>query len=533
MTEEKATESMVGDIGLTDAELAQQMRDALEAGHPVCVVVNAYTCALFRGADGAWGLIGRGEFANACVAVALKFTRSSLISWARTDSAQPYLANPAALSIIRPRGRDIQQWADRARQVSNPKGRRHGEVPHQVRETVAARAAWRCQFAGCGADLRTNPTTGEVGNISYYAHIVASSVDGPRGDTVESPRLAKDADNVMLLCDACHRLIDRIQPDRYTTPVLRKMRENSVREVKRLLDTLQYPAVEPIMFIGNVSGQPHVFSQRAADEALWEQRLRASGNPEYFCYNSYILHDPHSVAYWDVLFAVLDTDVPRLRAKLNGSSSGGGQRPALAVFALHGTSVLILGGRLIGDSGDVHVFQFHRDQVARSPGAQWAWPKSAPEPTVDKYKLDELRGHAGEEEACLIVSLSFGITPDRLPETCVDAAGLALPTVEVRVDDPRQNVIEHPKDLEAFGRRFDDALRLLQDKWRVRRIHLFVGAPVAACFRIGQKMQARNQATFVCHETGRGELECKTFKPTIVISGTAVSLAHSGSSISL
>jgi len=46
-------------------------------------------------------------------------------------------------------------------------------------------------------------------NAAYIAHIVAEKPDGPRGDPARSPLLADAIENLMLLCDVHHRLIDR------------------------------------------------------------------------------------------------------------------------------------------------------------------------------------------------------------------------------------------------------------------------------------------------------------------------------------
>jgi hypothetical protein len=284
------------------------------------------------------------------------------------------------------------------------------------------------------------------------------------------------------------------------------------------------------MLIGNVTGQPHHYSKRNVEDAMLNAGLRPSRDvPEYFCFNSYILHNPHSAAYWGCLFESLSTDIPRLKALLNGSARGHA-RPHLAVFPVHSSSVLMLGGRLIGDTAGVSVFQFHRDKVAGNQGGQWAWPSDAAEPGHDKYRLEVLKGFSGQNEACLLVSLTFDIANDRLTTQCAENGKLKLPTLKLTADRLGSDVIGHPKDLELFGAKLDEAIRTLQDQWKVQRIHLFVGAPASACFRVGQKMQARNQAAYVCYETDRGS--GSPFKQTIEISSTLVS-GPSGEQVAL
>lgn len=516
--------------GISDEELAARLRAHAAAKSEMLVVVNGFTSALFARNDAAsdWGLVAAGDFNQSCLNAAKPLIRQKALKWAATKG-DPHEIPLGGLAYEVATTSNIKGWLTAAER--RMKGRT-GEVSPKTMQEVAMRAAWRCQFSGCGKDLRTHFSTGRRGNYGYFAHIVASSADGPRGNVHESPQLADDPSNIMLACDECHRLIDRVAPNQYGVQVLREMRERSVQHVERLLDTLRYPEVEPIVLVGNVSGQPHHFLMRNAEEALWQAGVRPTrGEPEFFCLNGNHLHDPHAQHYWGSLFEAFKTDIPRLQALLNGTRTGRGARPPLAVFPLHGTSILILGGRLIGDTGGVHLFQFHRDQVASNPGAQWAWPKDAAEPASDKYQVSTLRDWNGEDEACLLVSLTFEIQPERLPDCCADSSGFKLPTIQVSADHFGSDVINHPKDLEHFGRVLDQALRRIQDEWKVRRVFLFVGAPATACFRVGQKMQARNQATFVCHETARGI--GSAFKPTIEISSSAVVEPVSGQSVTL
>ena len=81
----------------------------------------------------------------------------------------------------------------------------------------------------------------------------------------------------MLMCDECHRLIDKVNPAKYTVEVLRKMREDYIAEVQRLLGNLQHKPAEVVAIIGNIAGQPPQFSIDDAQEALWGRKLRSTG----------------------------------------------------------------------------------------------------------------------------------------------------------------------------------------------------------------------------------------------------------------
>jgi hypothetical protein len=422
-----------------------------------------------------------------------------------------------------------RSWLKKSDEVTG----RFGNASADVKNEVAYLAAHRCQFSGCGKDLGRHAATGQAGNSSYFAHIIAASAEGPRGDAVQSPILADEVSNFLLLCDECHRLIDKTAVAEYDVDCLRRMRSQSILEVRRLLGNLQYPDVEVVYILGNLAGQmPHI-NQRDIDEALWKSKLRQSANgPESYLEIGRLNYDPHATSYWSAALRTLAIDLPHMQAKLNGMRSGGGPRPRLAVFPLHGTSILILAGRVLGDMAGTHVFQPHRNKVGEVFETRWAWPGNPPVPQQDKFQLSILKERLhGEVEANLIISLTFDITTDRLAPVSASAGAFLLPTVAISVEQFGHSSIRHPADLALFGSAVDEALHKLQDQWQVKKVHLYVGVPASAAVLVGQKMQARHQATFVCYESlsGLGA----AFAPTITISSQEVTAVGTNQSVPL
>lgn len=522
-------EGTVPQVDFKDEDLALWLEKTSRGPQHVLVISNSTTSRIFKRLDASasWSIVGGGEFGPESLSASKTLLKQRRLWWAEVDAPLQQVDAVVAPSLSALKGQ-VSKWVKRADDLVG----RQGDASAHTREEVAYLAAWRCQFSGCGKDLRTHLATGQRGRFSYFAHIVASAPDGPRGDPVLSAELADDVTNVMLLCDECHRLVDRVNPGLYTTEKLREMRERSIAEVKRILSALQYPNVEPIAVLGNISGQFPQFSDHDAEEALWSSKLRSGGGrPERFLTLGGLQHDPHSSGYWGSAFLSLKQDLPRLQGLLNGTRYGS-SRPRLALFPLHGTSLLILAGRILGDASGTHLFQPHRNKVGDVTGTRWSWPTDSVAPASDKYKVRALKESGGRcREACLLVSLTFPIESSRLPVTCFDGAELLLPTIELSTEATNPGVVGHPSDLQLIGVALDEALRILQDEWHVEKIHLFVGAPTTACVLVGQKMQARNQATFLCHETGGGAK--KDFKQTIEISSTHVRELASGQEISL
>jgi SMODS-associated and fused to various effectors sensor domain len=516
-------------IEFRDRDLAAWISKIARSKEDVLVIASMFTSRVLCRSQGEvlWVDVGGGEFGLEALESAKPLIKSKRFWWAVAETSLESV-NPTDVSPVNATIAQVKSWITSVDSVTG----REAEASSKTREEVAYLAAWRCQFSGCGKNLRSHTTTGARGRFSYFAHIVAASERGPRGDAVLSAHLADDPKNIMLLCDECHRLIDRVSPKKYDAQTLQKMRECSIQEVTRILDALQYPEAVPLVILGNITGQAPQFSDRDAEEALWGSKLRASaGRTERILSFQGVLHDPHSAGYWDAAIRHLRSELPRLQSYINGSLYGE-SRPKVAVFPLHGTSILILAGRVLGDTSGTHLFQPHRNKVGEVTETRWAWPENAPPPAREKFKLRTLRENSdGSKEACLIVSLTYPIGHTRLPRTCFDQADFVVPTLEIYIDSPSGSAIGHHMDLQLFGKAFDDALKILQDQWRVENIHLVLGAPATACVVAGQKMQARNHANFICHESKGGPGE--PFLPTIKISSTHVRHLASNQSISL
>lgn len=511
--------------------LAARLADLGVRKKHVLVVSNRFTACIYERTEPGqpWAAACRGELSHSMLDATSDLRQLKNMWWSIVEGS-PLEHDPASLEIVRATLPNLKRWLREADDLTG----REGEASQATRDEVAYAAAWRCQFAGCGADLGTHAATGRRGRFSYYAHIVASSPNGPRGHKTRSSLLADEADNIMFLCDSCHRLVDRVDPDYYTVEMLQAMRHRSVSEVRRLLDTLAYPEVEVIAIIGSIAGQVPQISMRDAETALWESHLRAVRHePEYLFHIGNQQHDVQAPDYWPAVFRALRSDIGNLQRLLNGTKRGGAPRPRLAVFPLHSTSVMLLAGRLLGESGGTHLFQPHRSVAADPNSTRWAWIQMQAAPKKEKFKLRVLAPTTdGAAEANLIVSLTFSISAERLPAGCATNGKPTLPTLELFVEEEHRGIhlISRPEDLEELGRKLDEAVQKLQDEWRVRKVHLFVGAPASAVVLIGQKMQARNQATYVCHEApGPGAV----FAQTIEISGNEVREPRSGQTCSL
>ena len=115
----------------------------------------------------------------------------------------------------------------------------------------------RCMFQGCGIRLDRDTLSGEESYFGYLAHIVPASESGPRGNQArpgECERLADVAENIMLLCDKCHRLIDRVAVSEYPRERLEAMRKQFLEVANDCLSQLSFRDATSAFFLWPIGG---------------------------------------------------------------------------------------------------------------------------------------------------------------------------------------------------------------------------------------------------------------------------------------
>ncbi|MCY1032172.1 HNH endonuclease [Corallococcus sp. BB11-1] len=110
---------------------------------------------------------------------------------------------------------------------------RRKPIPHDVARALFAKSAGYCQNPICNAELFRFFEDGEVASIQELAHIVAQSVDGPRGASGLSPGQRDGIDNIILLCPSCHTLVDK-KPKSFPVKLLHEWKAEHEQRVAAL-----------------------------------------------------------------------------------------------------------------------------------------------------------------------------------------------------------------------------------------------------------------------------------------------------------
>ncbi|MYL64187.1 SAVED domain-containing protein [Bacillus hwajinpoensis] len=339
-------------------------------------------------------------------------------------------------------------------------------IPEKTKVRLWGKAAGRCQYKGCTEPLWYDGLTKAEFNSAYIAHIVADKPDGPRGDIERSEILKQDISNLMLMCDAHHRLIDRQKVDEHSEEVLLQMKKEHEDKMELLTSLTEDKQSHVLLYGANIGGNKAKLSMDEAIQAMLPNKYPADKNPIELSLSNSSLED-HEEFYWKMERMHLqrqykDKVEPRLKITVNHMS----------VFAMAPQPLLIELGRLITDIQPAEVYQPHRDPD------YWMW--EADEETFD-YQI--IRPEIKSEIVALNISLSASIDNSRI----YDVLGGNVSIWTITIDSPYNDFLRSREQLQKFREKFRKLMNAIKkEHGQHSEIHLFPAAPVAIAVEIGR-----------------------------------------------
>jgi len=298
-----------------------------------------------------------------------------------------------------------------------------------------------------------------------YAHIIADSPDGPRGDETSRSR-AKDITNILLLCPNCHSIIDK-EIKSFPAKRLQELRRSHTQLVRETLDSLQNKEALAVKYAAPI-GQCAV----SIDETKVEAAIRASAylaqrflidlNPNHS------LHEDTEKEYWASQWEQLKLNFEQ---KIAVRQERGEEKPFL-LFAVAPQPLLIRLGILMNDLYEVHVFQKKREPDT------WEWLS---EEVKTHYKL--IRPQERKANVALNLSLSANIEDRRIYSVLGNDTSIWKLTHD-RPDNDYLRTPEQLADLRALYRRFFQVAKEFHGHNTV--LHVFPACPVSAAIEFGR-----------------------------------------------
>ena len=244
---------------------------------------------------------------------------------------------------------------------------RGGGITGPTRNQVLLDAHGRCMFEGCGADLTEDPVTRVPGNFATLAHNVAASEGGTRGVLYLSGGLADDPENILLLCDTHHRLVDTVARADYPAATLSAMRRRFCEAATALLDALALAPTPAFCVAWPVHRQRIALpSSQQVARALKPIGARLDGQLRTVNDNEAVLRSLEGEDLWHAMGKVVEQTAADILLQAHGE----GYRAAL--FAMGLMPPLIALGAKLGNKCEITPMLRYREN------GLWYWPVNEP-----------------------------------------------------------------------------------------------------------------------------------------------------------
>lgn len=369
-------------------------------------------------------------------------------------------------------------------------------IPQKVQSALWARAGGRCQYRGCNddlvGDLIANKQDGVYG---FIAHIVADSPDGPRGDAVRSPLLAKDLSNLMLMCGKHHKIIDVDGLAEHPEDVLLAMKDSHETRIAINTGINEEYASHVLRFGATIGKNEALVSTNAIFAAMPPDRHPATSQTIDLELLNQAFED-NEPEYWELQ----RKNLGRLFAERIAGRIERQEISHLSVFALAPQPLLIELGRLLSDIVPVTVHQRHREPPT------WQWQRDRP--TLD-YQVSRPSNDA-KGPIALKLAVSATVLDDRIHSVLGPEAAIW----SITVTDPGNDVVRSPEDLAGFRQN----LRALLNEIKAhhgegRVVNLFPILPVSLAVEVGRVWMPKADLKMLVHDQIRGQ----GFVPTLAI----------------
>lgn len=373
--------------------------------------------------------------------------------------------------------------------------KRTGNVSKTTICKLWAKAAGRCEYDGCNKRLYKDDLTNAEINSAYIAHIVAASPDGPRGSEFDSARLVDDLDNVMLLCNNHHRLIDHEGLADHPAERLREMKRKHEERIRMLTEIKDCKVSLPVIYAANIGDKTHNISKPEFSKAMVPDNYPSEKVVE-ISYRNSSTYDNEDL-FWQMenkqIVDKVSKDVLPLYTK--------GGYDSISLFALGPQPLLVSLGTKLNDLYKVKVFQKHREPDT------WAWQVEG-RPNI--FKIDSPQDKS--QAPVLIFAISAEAIVVRVKRKYEGMNSIWV----VTVDEPGNDVLQSANQLSEFRKIARKVLDEINKSTDVPELKVFMAMPAACAVEFGRVWMPKADKTLVLFDKnnalGEDDIETITIR---------------------
>lgn len=345
-------------------------------------------------------------------------------------------------------------------------------IKDKTKLLLYVQAGGRCEFDGCNKYLMRHPLTHKPINLGQMAHIVAFSDDGPRGDADDRPVDINNAENLMLLCHQCHKLIDD-HPEEYSRETLLNYKKAHKERIVWLTAASPDRQTSVVVLKSKIGGQTVKLSAAEIHEAV---------SPRYPASRAGTEIDLSKISdEGEAFYTVAAKEIKRQIERVLSDVIEDEKTNHISLFALAPMPLLAYAGNLLGNKIPTDLFQRHRD------AENWTWKTDG---ALAEYKFERLSKGTDDEKVVLILSLSGKIHLDKLPPEIVGDASVY--EITLNNANPNPNFLRQKQDLAAFKDIYQLALREIGgNHGKLERLHLFPAVPAPVAVLCGRELMPK------------------------------------------
>lgn len=344
-------------------------------------------------------------------------------------------------------------------------------IQEETTRMLWAVSAGICEFGGCTNRLYSHHVTKENVNLAQRAHIYAFSEGGKRFSRLITRKKINDIDNLMLLCGACHDLVDS-ESTGYSAEVLRAMKKEHEDRIERLTSIKPDLQSEVVIYNANISNGAIKVSDFSANEAVTPERYPARIRPINLSPDLHLYDNEEN--YWSVMSKHLDQAFAAHESAIKDKH--------ISVFSVAPQPLLFKLGTLLNRNYDVDVRQSQGDI------SSWHWQGDTK--SIELQLLETpLQGSACEKAA-----LTIEITA-RLSDEEVAALFYDCRTYRIVANTCTPSAIKNKADIRAVLDIYREALNKIRLECAPNvQIALLPIAPASVSIEAGRQLMKGDPA---------------------------------------
>ncbi|RTZ03584.1 SAVED domain-containing protein [Flavobacterium bomense] len=355
-------------------------------------------------------------------------------------------------------------------------------IPHGTARKLWVKSGGRCQYDSCNIPLWKDSLMQKDLNKSYISHIVGAKEDGPRGDAILSKELETDFENLLLLCDECHRRIDKREVENHTRNSLIEMKKKQERNIELLTSLTPDKKSHIVSFTAKIGSFEPTINFGDCIQALLPEYYPVSDNIIQLGTSNLAIKD-NKENYWEIHSNQLEEVVKQQIKPLVVQE----KTPHFSVFALAPQPLLIKLGTLISELSISEIYQLHRE-----PKQTWKWQND--EDAIEVKLIEPTKIYS---EVALVISLSDNVSDDRIH----NVLGKDVSIWKVTVDNPNRNVLKNKQTLINFKNQIRNAYSKIKLQYpNDKPIHVFPIMPNSCAVETGRVWMEKADLSLVIYD---------------------------------